>query len=179
MRAFSPDGYFPRISAIDVQRDILGRNLNCAFVDIDNTIRSRADGLVPRDVRAWLARCKDAGVGVCLLSNNWHANALELAEELDLPIVAKAMKPLPNGYLAALRRMNASARETVVIGDQLCTDIMGAKLLGLRSYLVMPLASVDLPHMAVLRRLERALMGDAPEVPQGATACVEDCAELR
>ncbi len=174
MGAFSPDGYYPRISAIDIRNDILGRGLKCALVDIDNTIRSRADGLVPADAREWLARCADAGVGLCLLSNNWHASARELAKELGLPLVAKAMKPLPGAYVAALRRMGVSTRQTVVIGDQLCTDILGAKLLGMRAYLVMPLAQVDLPHMVLLRRLERALVGDAPELPQGAAGCAAD-----
>lgn len=163
MSLWRPDSCFARISRIDVERDLLGCGLDTVLLDIDNTLRSRADGLVPADARAWLAKCRQAGVGVCLLSNNWHANAHELADELGLPIVAKAMKPLPHGYIEALRLMGSRARQTVVVGDQLCTDIVGAKAVGMRAYLVAPLAEVDLPHMALLRHVERALVGAMPE----------------
>ena len=158
MALFKPDACFARVTRIDVQRDLVSCGLSTVLLDIDNTIRSRADNEVPRDVREWLARCRDAGVGVCLLSNNWHGNVFDLDEELGLPIIAKAMKPLAPGYLFALREMHARARATVVVGDQLFTDVIGAKALGLRTYLVEPLAEVDLPHMAMLRHVERALV---------------------
>jgi HAD superfamily phosphatase (TIGR01668 family) len=161
MALIRPDACFSRISHIDVQRDLKAKGLNTVLLDIDNTLRSRADGEVPPDARAWLVRCRESGVHVCLLSNNWHGNVFDLAAELELPIVAKAMKPLPVGYLVALRDMHAKARATVVVGDQVFTDIVGANALGLRAYLVAPLAEVDLPHMAALRHVERAFVGQA------------------
>ena len=117
---------------------------------------------MPSDVQAWLAKTRAAGVEFCLLSNNFHQNVFDLAERLDLPIVAKAMKPLPGGYLSALHAMKARARSTVVVGDQLFTDIIGAKALGIRTYLVAPLCEVDLPYMAAMRYVERAIVGEAP-----------------
>jgi HAD superfamily phosphatase (TIGR01668 family) len=160
MGVIRPDAYFSRIADIDIEHDLKSQGLRTVLLDIDNTLRSRADGGVPADARAWLARCKRAGVGVCLLSNNWHGNVFDLADELDLPIVAKALKPLPTGYLVALRDMHAKARTTVVVGDQLFTDIVGAKMLGIRAYMVAPLAEVDLPYTAALRNIERAIVGE-------------------
>ena len=162
MAVLQPDRYFSRISHIDVAHDLRERGLDTVLLDIDNTLRSRADGRVPADAQAWLDWCADAGIRVCLFSNNWHENVFDLAERLDLPIVAKALKPLPTGYISALRAMNARARSTVVVGDQLFTDVVGAKLLGIRTYLVAPLAEVDLPHMMLLRHVERAIVGEAP-----------------
>ena len=162
MALFQPDGYFSRISRIDVKRDLRERGLDTVLLDIDNTLRSREDGRVPEDAQAWLERCANGGVRVCLLSNNFHQNVFDLAERLDLPIVAKAMKPLPGGYLSALHAMKARARSTVVVGDQLFTDIIGAKALGIRTYLVAPLCEVDLPYMAAMRYVERAIVGEAP-----------------
>ena len=57
-----PDRYFSRIARIDVQRDLLARGLDTVLLDIDNTLRSTGDGSVARDSRAWLAKCKEAGV---------------------------------------------------------------------------------------------------------------------
>lgn len=47
----------------------------------------------------------------------------QLANRLSLPIVAKAVKPLPP-FLMALKI--GATRATVVIGDQLVTDVPGA-----------------------------------------------------
>ena len=85
MALLTPDRYFSRISAIDIERDLLGCGLTHVLLDIDNTVRARDTGCVPRDVGMWLGRAREAGVGFCLLSNNWHADVYQFAGELDLP----------------------------------------------------------------------------------------------
>ena len=160
MGVIRPDAYFSRIADIDIEHDLKSQGLRTVLLDIDNTLRSRADGEVPADARAWLARCKRAGVGVCLLSNNWHGNVFDLADELDLPIVAKALKPLPTGYLVALRDMHAKARTTVVVGDQLFTDVAAGNLAGVRTILVRPQSEKDLWYTLIFRKIERAVYGE-------------------
>ena len=172
MSIFQPDRFFARVTSIDPDRDLLDAGLSCVLLDIDNTVRSRADGEVPRDVRVWLAKARGAGVSFCLLSNNWHADVHRFAGELDLPIVAKACKPLPFGYLRALRKLGAKRPSAVAVGDQLFTDVAGAHLVGIKAYLVVPLAEADLKHTLMLRGLERGLMGSSePEPAPGAAVC--------
>ncbi|MDB5040494.1 MAG: superfamily, partial [Candidatus Eremiobacteraeota bacterium] len=48
---------------------------------------------------------------------------------------------------------------TIVIGDQLFTDVLGARLVGLRAILTKPLVEVDFPLTRVLRFLERTIGG--------------------
>ena len=158
--ALKPERYFSRISKIDVAHDLLGQGLDCVLLDIDNTIRSRETGEVPRDVRFWLSQAQAAGVRFCLLSNNWHADVQDFAAGLGLPIVAKACKPLPPAYLAARRKIGGTRKGTVVIGDQLSTDVIGAHVLGMQAYLLAPLAEKDLKHTVVVRKFERQLLGN-------------------
>lgn len=165
---FLPERYFSRLSRVDIAKDLLDAHLLYVLLDIDNTILRRDTHEVPRDIVAWLARAKEAGVSICLLSNNWHANVLELAQTLDLPIVAKALKPLPFGYLRALSKLGAKRKQIVVIGDQLLTDVAGAHLLGMRAYLLAPLVEQDLTHTLLLRNIERTLLKDAQ--PEGGIA---------
>ncbi len=172
MRLLQPDRYFARISCIDIARDLRAQGVDSILVDIDNTIRSRETHDVPRDVVVWLEEARACGMGVCLLSNNWHANVLDVAASLDLPLVRKACKPLPFSYGAACRKIGGTRRRTVVIGDQICTDVLGARLAGMRAILVRPLADVDLPHMARMRSFEQALLGSMPlEGNVSALAC--------
>ncbi|MDO4183031.1 MAG: HAD hydrolase-like protein [Coriobacteriia bacterium] len=155
-----PDRYFSRISRINVRTDLLGCGLTHVLLDIDNTIRSRATGDIPLDVGLWLAQARDAGVQFCLLSNNWHANVHDFAHSLDLPLVAKACKPLPPAYFAARKKIGGVRGSTVVIGDQLSTDVVGAHVVGMKAYLVAPLVEQDLKHTLVVRRFERKLLGE-------------------
>lgn len=164
MALLEPDRYFSRITHIDIQRDLIGCGLSFALLDVDNTLRPRGSEGVPRDVGVWLGAARDAGVSFCLVSNNWHRGVFDFAASLELPIVAKAMKPLPHGFLLALRKIGARRESTVVVGDQMMTDVAGAHLLGMRAYMLQPLVEQDLPHTLLLRNFEHLVMGDrAPE----------------
>lgn len=172
MPFLKPDRYFSRISRIDIERDLVGCGFKSVLMDVDNTILTRDTHEVPRDVAQWLARAREAGLAFCLLSNNWHEGVYQLADRLELPIVAKAIKPLPPAFLMALRKIDAARATTVVIGDQLVTDVLGAHFLGMTAYMLQPLVEQDLPHTLMLRHFERLVMGNAKpeEAPQTAAA---------
>ncbi|MDO4291425.1 MAG: YqeG family HAD IIIA-type phosphatase [Eggerthellaceae bacterium] len=165
MPLLEPDRYFSRLSHIDIDRDLLARGLGHVLLDIDNTILTRDTHEVPRDVRLWLGRAQEAGVTFCLVSNNWHKSVFDLAQQLDIPIVAKAVKPLPHGFMLGMNKLKSNRKNTVMVGDQLMTDVFGAHLLGMRAYLLCPLVEQDLPHTLVIRNLERAIMGERQPEP--------------
>ncbi len=169
MSPVHPDRYFARTSAIDVRRDILDCGFTHVLLDVDNTVVSRADHQVPKDVRLWIARLQKAGVRLCFLSNNWHKSVHDLSSEMGIPVVAKACKPLPHGFFLALRKIGGSRKSTVMVGDQLSTDVVGAHLAGLRAYLVCPLVEEDLKHTMFVRSIERAFISDRE--PEGVGAC--------
>ena len=178
MGLLQPERYFSRLSRVDIDGDLLSRGFTHVLLDVDNTILTRDTSEVPRDVGAWLARARDAGVSFCLLSNNWHGSVRELAASLELPIVDHAVKPLPPAFLAARAKVGGHRADTVVIGDQLVTDVLGAHFLGMTAYMLAPLVETDLPHTLILRNFERLVMGDRR--PEGALvpeAAVKGCAE--
>ena len=172
MSIFEPDRLFARITAIDIRRDLLDAGLDGVLLDIDNTIRSRETGAIPRDVGMWMGKARDAGISFCLLSNNWHSNVRELARELELPIVAKACKPLPFAYMVAAHRLGLGRRRVVSVGDQLFTDVVGAHLAGVKAFMVLPLAEVDLKHTLWLRNLEHGIIGSRE--PEPVASCREE-----
>ncbi len=171
MGFFDPERYFSRITRIDIQRDLLDCGIKYVLLDIDNTILTRDTHEVPYDVGMWLAKARDAGLTFCLLSNNWHEGVYQLADRLELPLVAKAIKPLPPAFLMALKKIGAKRKETVVIGDQLITDVMGAHFLAMKAYMLRPLVEQDLPHTLMLRHVERLIMGN--KVPEDLGAALQ------
>lgn len=166
--SLTPEKYFARISCIDINKDLIARGYDHLLLDIDNTIRSRATHDIPRDVGVWMGCAREAGIKMCLLSNNWHSDIFRFAGELDIPIVAKACKPLPFAFIRASRKIDGCADDTVVVGDQIMTDVLGAHIAKMAAYLVQPLASVDLRHTLILRNLESSILrGYEPErVPE-------------
>lgn len=169
MAFYEPDRYFSRISAINIKQDILGKGFTHVLMDVDNTLLTRDEHTVPHDVLVWLAQMREMGVEMCLLSNNFHQSVYHIADQLELPIVAKALKPLPQGFFMARHKIHGTRKNTLMIGDQLITDIMGAHLAGMSAYLVCPLVDVDLKHTLFVRNIENLFIAD--KEPEGAQAC--------
>lgn len=153
-----PDKYLKRITDIDIQKDVIDKGFKNLLLDVDNTILTRDESIVPSDVKAWLDNARKRKLNICLISNDWHNNVVDLAKEIDLPIVVKSLKPLPPAFFKALKKIGAKKTETLMIGDQLMTDVFGAHTVGLKCYLVRPLVEKDLIHTLILRKFENVLL---------------------
>jgi uncharacterized protein len=160
---FGPDLYYSSVHAIDLDA-LSAEGVRVLLLDLDNTLLPRDTNVVPDELKAWAAGLRARGFGVCLVSNNWHERVHDVAAELGFDLVDKAVKPLPFAFLRALRRAHARPHDAAVVGDQLFTDILGGRLLGMRTVLVSPLSETDLPHTLMLRRLEAlVLKGRSPQ----------------
>lgn len=127
-------------------------------VDLDNTLVEYASRQLAPEVSAWVEDALAADFRIVLLSNNLAERVAAIGSHLGVPTVSSALKPLPNGFLRALRVLGTTREETVVIGDQLFTDVLGAQCVGLRTILTEPLIDRDFPATRVLRFLERVVL---------------------
>lgn len=164
MKLFRPDLYHTDVHAIDLDA-LRDRGFDTVLVDLDNTLLPRDTNEVPDELREWARSLASAGFKVSLVSNNWHERVKGVAEELGFALVAKAIKPLPFAFLIALRRLGSRRRSTVMIGDQLFTDVLGGNLLGMKTVLVEPLSATDLPHTLLLRKFESRLLAGRTPLP--------------
>jgi len=160
----SPDLYVRSVHDIDLDA-LVAKGVDTLLVDLDNTLLPRDTNVVPDELRAWAASLAERGLKVVLVSNNWHERVKTVADELGFALVSKAVKPLPFAFLRALSIAGSVRTRAIVIGDQLFTDVLGGKLLGMRTALVAPLSETDLPHTLLLRRLERAMLAGRTPTP--------------
>lgn len=161
MSWFTPTSHVPRISQIDCAR-LSDDGVRGVVVDLDNTlVGHRAQKPDPADA-AWVRHAAEHGIRVIMVTNNSTPWALGIAHLLDIPIVANARKPLGRGFRRALELLEMPREAVIVIGDQLFTDVLGAKLFGMRVILVDPLVRHDPWNMFPLRLLERWLLRDFP-----------------
>lgn len=153
-----PDAYADSLSSVPLD-DLAASGVRGIIVDLDNTLVGYGeDACSPHDA-AWVARAIGSGFRVVLVSNNFSDRVRRIGEALGVPAIPNALKPLPTGFLRALALLGTGRRATVVVGDQLFTDVLGAKLCGLRSILTHPLVARDWHGTRVLRFFERLVLG--------------------
>jgi HAD superfamily phosphatase (TIGR01668 family) len=81
-----------------------------------------------------------------------------LARKLDIPFVAKALKPFPFGCHAALKQLGLPAHRAGLIGDQLFADVLAGRLAGLFTILVTPVGHHEPSFTRLKRPFERGLL---------------------
>ena len=117
-------------------------------LDIDNTLTLHDSQEVPQKVALFLDEMKGSGMGLFLVSNNSFERVQPYANRLGLEFVSKAAKPLTFGLSRACRRFGLGKKEIMLVGDQLFTDILAAKLFGCPCALVTPF---EIEHQKLLR----------------------------
>ncbi|GAC1301954.1 MAG: YqeG family HAD IIIA-type phosphatase [Vulcanimicrobiaceae bacterium] len=155
---FRPDAFAPHLSAVSLD-DLTARGFRGIIVDLDNTLVGYGEERLAREAGPWIADALARGFRICLVSNNFTGRVGRICAELGVPGVSSALKPLPRGFLAALRLLETPREQTVVVGDQLFTDVLGAKFLGMHAILTEPIVARDWLGTRVLRFLERILLG--------------------
>lgn len=163
MPVLAPDTYYTSVHAIDLDA-LAARGKDTLLIDLDQTLLPRDTNVVPPELLAWSADLAQRGFKVVLVSNNWHERVGRVASELGFQLVPKALKPLPFAFRRALNLVGSTPAQAVIIGDQLFTDVLGGKLSGIETLLVVPLSMTDLPHTLALRKLEKVILKDRQPV---------------
>lgn len=156
-QAWMPDEYVASIYDIDLDRLRSGgrRLLLC---DLDNTLVPWNHPNPPDALGDWLRAARARGFEVCIVSNNRGPRVQAFSARSGIPAVAHAGKPRRRGFLEAMRRFQASPEETVMVGDQLFTDVWGARRIGLYAILVVPMNPHEWWGTRLVRRVERVAL---------------------
>lgn len=166
IRFFLPDRRESSVYAMNFKREY-ERGVRGVIFDIDNTLVAQ-NAPVDGRVAKLFAELKGDGLQTCLISNNGEARVKEFAEKLGSHFVPNAAKPSRKAYRKAMEVMGTDRSDTLFIGDQLLTDIFGAKRTGVESVLVDPVdPESDLKRIRFKRKIERLILrlgGEKTEV---------------
>ena len=139
---FSPDDFVEKYEFIDVEYMNM-HNKKVIISDLDNTLISWDSKKDTKELNRWLKKMKRAGFDIIVVSNNNEERVEEFCKQLNLQYVADAKKPLTHGFKKALSKLNRNPEEAIILGDQVLTDVFGAKSLGVMSVLVKPISKTD------------------------------------
>lgn len=157
LKKFAPSEYVKDIFHIKPEM-LKERGIKGVITDLDNTLVAWDRPDATPEIIDWLAGMQAVGIHVTIVSNNNELRVQAFSEPVQIPYIAKAQKPLGKAFKRALTLMGTSKEETVVIGDQLLTDILGGNRAGLHTILVIPVASSDAAITTFNRKIESKVM---------------------
>ncbi len=153
---FFPDTTAASAYSIDYE-DLYAKGVRGLIFDIDNTLVPHG---APADARAiaLFGRLKDIGFTCCLISNNQADRVDMFNKDVQVHTICNAHKPSPKNYIRAMEIMGTDRKSTVFIGDQLFTDVWGAKRAGIYNILTTPIDPREEIQIVLKRRLERIVL---------------------
>lgn len=123
--------------------------------DIDNTLVMHG---APSNEQSdeLLSRLNEMGFKIVFLSNNKEPRVKSFRDRAlpEAMYIYKGGKPKKAGYLKAVEMMGTRIDTTIFIGDQLFTDVWGAKRCGIRNILTRPIDPKEEIQIVLKRILE-------------------------
>lgn len=156
LKRFYPDEWLSSAYAVDYEK-LYGQGYRGVIYDIDNTLVNHGAPANEQSVRLF-EQLRAIGFSTCLLSNNRKKRVAPFAEAVGSDYISLANKPAVKNYLAACSRMGVDKDQAVFIGDQLFTDVWGAKRAGIFNILVQPLNPKEEIQIVIKRQLERIVL---------------------
>ena len=125
--------------------------------DIDNTLVPHG---APADQRAiaLFKRLPALGYQTMMLSNNKEPRVKMFNQDIQVNYICDAHKPSTKNYKKAMEIMGTDVSNTVFVGDQLFTDVWGAKRAGIRNILVKPIHPKEEIQIVLKRYLEKIVL---------------------
>ena len=149
-----PRGVYPSVTDISPQA-LAEKGVRLVLADLDNTLAPYKVTVPPAGVIAWKEALAAGGIPLFLLSNSRKpGRAQHFAEKLGIPYQARSGKPKRTGYLRAMERMGCTPEQTVMVGDQIFTDTLGANNAGVTPLLVRPIRLAGNPFRYVRYAIE-------------------------
>ncbi len=157
MRILRPVEYRRSIFEIDLAK-LKQMGKRAIMLDLDNTLVRWNDPDPTPGLLTWLDEVKAKGFVTCIVSNNSGPRVKEFAEKVGIPFIPKAAKPRRKGFREAMEMLGVTPEETVVVGDQVFTDVLGGNRSGAHTILVVPIDPREFIGTRMIRHVERRVL---------------------
>jgi len=150
-----PKIYVNSVYNIDLKKLKKTKKMKGIIVDLDNTLVAWGQKEISQKTIDWVKEAKRLGFKICIVSNTNSKRVAEFAKIFNIPYHSKYFKPFSIAFNNGLKILDTKKSETVVIGDQIFTDIWGGNRLKLLTILVVPIVKKDSIGTFLHRNLEK------------------------
>ncbi len=136
-------------------KELYDEGIRTALLDFDNTL-GPDHATEPEDFSYKCVKMiEDTGIKCCLVSNAKSGRSAKIAEMLGIPVVTYANKPGTSGVLKAIKLMDSSADKSLMVGDQVFTDVIAGNRSGVRTFMVEKLHKQEIWYVLLKRPFEK------------------------
>ena len=133
-----PDFRFDKFSDVTLEF-FINQGVKGVILDIDNTLEPYENPMPSPAVVEWLFILNNNGIKTAFVSNNNKDRVNTFNSELKIPAFPKAKKPFSKNLKRAMLEMGSDKSNTVIMGDQVFTDVLAGRMAGIKTILVPPI----------------------------------------
>lgn len=158
LKKLIPDYYFKSVYDIPYE-ELYNSGIRLILTDLDNTLISYNEYLPDGNLFELKRHIESLGFEFILVSNSKKERVTRFASAFRIPCVTFATKPLKRGIKKAINKVAKNKynnNQILLIGDQLMTDVFGAKRCKIKVGLIEPIdKSSDIKTTSFNRKLEK------------------------
>ena len=133
------------------------RGITSLILDVDNTMSTHHGQVLTEGLKEWIKEMQKDGIKLTILSNSKRKRVEPFAAKVELPFISLGLKPLPFGYLRAVKALGVKRKNAAIVGDQIFTDIIGGNAVGVNTILLTPIKPEEGWSFKIRRRLEKKI----------------------
>ncbi|MCQ2771980.1 MAG: YqeG family HAD IIIA-type phosphatase [Bacilli bacterium] len=130
-------------------------NIKTVLSDLDNTLASFRSKDADQSTLDYINSLKGNGINFYIASNNTSERVKRFASTLGIKALSGLAKPLSKRLKKLLKEEGLDLETTVLIGDQIMTDVIAGNGAGIRTILCEKLVPEDPPWTRFNRIFER------------------------
>ncbi|MEX1377033.1 MAG: YqeG family HAD IIIA-type phosphatase [Eubacteriales bacterium] len=133
------------------------QNIKGMLVDMDNTLLPWHEDKLSSDAVTWLKTIENSGIKICIITNSRLQRTSTVIKDTNYDFIHTAFKPLPFSFVKGRKKLGVEKNEMCIVGDQMMTDALGAKIYGCRWIVVDPISPKEQKGTSINRFLERLI----------------------
>ncbi len=127
----------------------------CVLCDIDNTLVPYDVPHPTEEVIEWAKTLLNNGIKLILVSNNEKERVELFNESIGVPCMHKSGKPSRRTVKKAMAILNDDKKNAIMLGDQLLTDVITARVSGITAVWVPTIKKVETPFFRFKSAIEK------------------------
>ena len=156
-KAMKPEKVYESLVHIPWE-ELYGSGIETALLDFDNTLGPDHATEPEEYSYECVKMIEEKGIKCCLVSNAKSGRSARIAEMLGIPVVTYANKPGTSGIFRAIELMKTTPAKSVMVGDQVFTDVIAGNRAGVRTFMVEKLHKKEIWYVLLKRPFEKLVI---------------------
>ncbi|OAA30051.1 haloacid dehalogenase [Kosmotoga arenicorallina S304] len=154
----NPHLFIDDVSDIDFEQ-LKEAGYELVILDFDNTLEPWGSDELSKEKELLIRRIQLVGLKIVIISNGRRTRLRNIEAFIPgVEIISEARKPFPHKARKYLHKRGIKPYHSVVIGDQLFTDVLMGNLLGAFTIKVNPISEREFYWTRMMRRIEKLFL---------------------